>query len=64
MTTSSSIVEKHSFTLTWDFDLDVNDTTTNLQMPLKTRFGEIVLRVTLEGPQRPVLDARLAAVDP
>ncbi|ORY69430.1 hypothetical protein BCR35DRAFT_354603 [Leucosporidium creatinivorum] len=64
MTTTASIVEKHSFILTWDFDIDTNDTTTNLKLPLKTRFGDVVLEVTVKAPQHinPVLWA--GAVEP
>ncbi|ORY69445.1 hypothetical protein BCR35DRAFT_308033 [Leucosporidium creatinivorum] len=58
------LVEKHSFTFTWDLDIDTNNTTTDLKLPLKTRFGDVVLEVTVKAPQHIFLVVRATAVEP
>ncbi|ORY69414.1 hypothetical protein BCR35DRAFT_334247 [Leucosporidium creatinivorum] len=47
----ASIMEKHTFVFSWEFELDTNDDTVCLELPLATRFGEFDLDVEVEGPQ-------------
>lgn len=46
------IEEKRSLGLTWDIQMDVNDTSVDLKLPAETRFGgNCVLSVTVPAPQ-------------
>lgn len=51
MASSASIVEKHSFALTLDLDIDTNDMTTSLELPLQTRLVKVVLELIVKEPQ-------------
>lgn len=50
MNRAIGLVEKHTPTLTWDLDVDMTDTTTDLSLPMETRFGDITLQVTVPKP--------------
>lgn len=45
------IEEEHNYKLKWDLDIDTNDTSTVLRLPLATRFGTVELEVKIAAPQ-------------
>ncbi|ORY63659.1 hypothetical protein BCR35DRAFT_355041 [Leucosporidium creatinivorum] len=43
--------EQTLHSLTWDLDIDTNDTSVDLRLPLQSSFGEVVLVVKVYAPQ-------------
>lgn len=39
MSCFTGVKEEHRISLTWDLDIDVNDTSTDITLPAETRFG-------------------------